>query len=205
MLSSALDVSSQYSSATGFIWTLWQFPVSPEVYLLAHANLSLCHNAVVSTKFLDRQDSCCWVIGDIWSFSWPLRHFWEKFPPMGKGRGWNQASNTTCKGTVVNFKVNLLNINSYAPIVLPTPMSDDSMFSYDFAEPENREKYCVMKNERINKMTCWSVAWLLSSLSFGCMEYFCRQSSGDNYCIKMLLFDSGDDPGEFSSPGIERM
>lgn len=37
------------------------------------------------------------------------------------------------------------------------------------------------------------------------MEEFPRQSDGSNYCIKMLLSDSGNDPGQFSSPGIERM
>ena len=37
------------------------------------------------------------------------------------------------------------------------------------------------------------------------MEEFPRQSGRGNYYVKMLLSDSGDDPGEFSSPGIERM
>lgn len=37
------------------------------------------------------------------------------------------------------------------------------------------------------------------------MEEFPRQCGGGNYSIKMLLSESGDDPGEFSSPGIERM
>lgn len=37
------------------------------------------------------------------------------------------------------------------------------------------------------------------------MEEFPRQSGGSNYCLKMLLSDSGDDPGQVSSPGLKRI